>query len=88
MLRYNWVAPSGGIEVGYSWLDGYAIAFRGGARRALPGERPLTGGLGFTMDRLSIDYAVEALTELRLVGSTNVSETISRYGHRISLRIR
>lgn len=75
MLRANYLIPSGGVEVGYSWLDGYAIALRAGGRRPLPGERGLTAGAGFTMDRLSIDYAVETLTN-------------SRVGQRIGLRIR
>ena len=48
---------------------------RAGVRRPVPGEAPFTAGLGFTMDRLSIDYAVEALSG-------------SRAGHRIGLRIR
>lgn len=68
-------SPAGGIEVGYSWLSGYNIAIRAGGRRPLPGEKALTGGAGFTMDRLSIDYAVEAFSG-------------SQLGHRIGLRIR
>jgi hypothetical protein len=75
MLRANYLTPSGGVEVGYSWLDGYAIALRVGGRRPLPGEEGLTGGVGFTMDRLSIDYAVETLSN-------------SHVGQRIGLRIR
>jgi hypothetical protein len=75
LLRDSFVIPAGGGEVSYSWLDGYAIALRAGARRPIPGEGPFTGGVGFTMDRLSIDYAIEALSG-------------SRVGHRIGLRIR
>jgi hypothetical protein len=75
MLRANYVTPSGGVEAGYSWLDGYTIALRLGGRRPLPGESGLTAGAGFTMDRLSIDYALETLSN-------------SRIGHRIGLRIR
>jgi hypothetical protein len=75
MLRANYVTPSGGVEVGYSWLDGYDIALRAGGRRPLPGEQGLTAGAGFTMDRLSIDYALETLSH-------------SHLGHRIGLRIR
>lgn len=75
MLRADWVGASGGVEAGYSWLDGYSIALRAGAHSTLPGEAAFTGGAGFTMDRLSIDYAIEALTG-------------SRFGQRFGLRIR
>ena len=75
MLRANWVGASGGAELGYSWLDGYSIALRAGARSTMPGEAAFTAGAGFTMDRLSIDYAAEALTG-------------SRFGQRIGLRVR
>ena len=87
MLRADWFAASGGAEMGYSWLDGYSIALRAGARRPLPGERPITAGLGFTMDRLSIDYALELLTAWQLSAS-GVPESAGRVGHRIGLRIR
>jgi hypothetical protein len=75
MLRADWVGASGGAELGYSWLDGYSIALRAGARSTMPGEAAFTAGAGFTMDRLSIDYAAEALTG-------------SRFGQRIGLRVR
>lgn len=68
-------SPAGGLEVNYSWLSGYNIAIRAGGRRPLPGEKAITAGAGFTMDRLSIDYALEAFTGNQL-------------GHRIGLRIR
>lgn len=74
-LRMGWLGASGGAELGYSWLDGYSIALRAGARSTLPGEAAFTAGAGFTMDRLSIDYAAEALTG-------------SRWGQRIGLRVR
>lgn len=75
MLRADWFGASGGAELGYSWLDGYSVALRAGARSTLPGEAAFTAGAGFTMDRLSIDYAAEALTG-------------SRWGQRIGLRVR
>ena len=75
MLRTEFVIPSGGIEVNYSWLSGYNIALRAGARRPIAGEDALTAGAGFTMDRLSIDYALETLSG-------------GRVGHRIGLRVR
>jgi hypothetical protein len=69
------VIPSGGLEVSYSWLSGYAVALRGGVRRASVGEDPATAGAAFTMDRLSVEYALEALDGGRL-------------GHRLGIRIR
>lgn len=74
-LRAGWLGASGGAELAYSWLDGYSIALRAGARSTLPGEAAFTAGAGFNMDRLSIDYAAEALTG-------------SRFGQRIGLRVR
>jgi hypothetical protein len=74
-LRDGFVVPAGGGEIGYSWLDGYTIVVRGGARRPEPGEGPITAGLGFTMDRLSIDYALETLSGARVA-------------HRLGLRVR
>ena len=74
-LRMGWLGASGGAELGYSWLDGYNVAVRAGARSTLPGEAAFTAGAGFTMDRLSIDYAAETLTG-------------SRWGQRIGLRVR
>jgi hypothetical protein len=75
LLRTEFVIPSGGIEANYSWLSGYNIALRAGARRPIAGEDAFTAGAGFTMDRLSIDYALETLSG-------------GRVGHRIGLRVR
>lgn len=75
LIRSNFLIPSGGAEVSYSWLDGYDIALRAGGRRPVPGEGGFTAGAGFTMDRLTIDYALETLAG-------------SRVGHRVGLRIR
>lgn len=75
MYRADFFAPSGGAELGYSWLDGYSIALRAGLRRPLPGEAAFTAGAGFNVDRLSIDYALETLAG-------------SHLSHRIGLRIR
>jgi hypothetical protein len=87
VIRTDFVSPSGGVEVGYSWLDGYSVAVRAGARRPFPGETPFTAGAGFNVDRLSIDYALEALraTEFFPNGSSQLS---TRVAHRIGLRIR
>lgn len=75
VFNYGFVAPAGGLELGYSWLDGYAISGRVGARRPEAGVRPLTAGAGFQMDRLTIDYALETLEG-------------GRIAHRVGLRIR
>ncbi len=75
LLRNDFFAPAGGVEIGYSWLDGYDILLRAGARRPEHGEGPMTAGVGFAMDRISIDYAVEALSG-------------SRFAHRIGLRVK
>jgi hypothetical protein len=75
MLRTDFVVPSGGIEANYSWLSGYNIALRAGARRPIAGEDAFTAGAGFTMDRLTIDYALETLSA-------------GRVAHRVGLRIR
>jgi hypothetical protein len=75
VLRDGFVAPAGGIEAGYSWLDGHSIALRAGARRPENGEGVLTAGAGFSVDRISIDYALETLTG-------------GRTAHRVGLRIR
>lgn len=67
--------PRGGVEVSYSPLEGIAFTGRAGGRRPqLREERPITAGLGFTMDRFTLDYGWEALRE----GA----------GHRITVRLR
>ena len=59
-MRDDWISPAGGIDVGYSWIEGYAIAFRLGARRPeTTSEHPVTLGAAFTADRLTIEYAVQ-----------------------------
>jgi hypothetical protein len=74
-LRDGFVSPAGGAELGYSWLEGYNIILRAGARRPVRGEGPITAGAGFIMDRLAIDYAIETLSG-------------GRAGHRIGVRVR
>jgi len=75
MLPDRFFAPAGGMELGYSWLDGYAIAGRVGVRRPEAGTRALTAGGGIQMDRLTIDYALETLDH-------------GHVGQRVGLRIR
>ena len=56
--RKDWVAPAGGLEVGYSWIEGYSVAVRVGATRPeTTTERPVSVGVGLTADRLTVEYA-------------------------------
>lgn len=71
------VRPAGGVELGYVPIEGVSIVFRSGLR--LPRERDeslVTGGLGVTIDRLSLDYAAEPFR-----GGRPVS-------HRIGIRVK
>ena len=67
----------GGMELGYSWLDGYSVSLRAGARTPPPltDLRRFTAGAGLVLDRLAIDYAAE-----ELVGT--------RFAHRVGVRLR
>ncbi len=59
-MRRDWLAPAGGLDVGYSWIEGYSVAVRVGARRPeTSAEHPLSLGAAFTADRLTIEYAVQ-----------------------------
>ena len=75
VLRDGFVTPAGGGELAYTWLDGYTVTARAGARRAEQGEGPVTAGLGLAIDRLTFDYALESLSG-------------SRLAHRIGVRVR
>lgn len=55
--RDGWVAPAGGVEVSWSWIEGYRLEARAGARRMeSDGEKPVSAGFSFTADRLTLDY--------------------------------
>lgn len=57
--RKRWVAPAAGVEVGYSWIEGYTVVLRAGARRPeTSAEKPVALGAAFTVDRLTVEYAV------------------------------
>jgi hypothetical protein len=59
-VRDGWTAPAGGLELGYSWIEGYYVAVRVGARRPEAGpEHPFTLGAAITADRLTIEYGVQ-----------------------------
>ena len=75
VLRGGDVTAAGGGELSIVPLQGYSIALRAGARRTLEaGERPVTAGLGFTRDRISLDYAYEPFA--------------GKDAHRVGLRVR
>jgi len=58
-VRDGWTAPAAGLEAGYSWIDGYFVALRAGARRPESlGEHPFSMGASFTADRLTVEYGV------------------------------
>jgi hypothetical protein len=59
-LRDGWTFPGAGLEVGYSWIEGYNIALRVGARRPdSPVEKPVAFGAAFTADRLTVEYSLQ-----------------------------
>jgi hypothetical protein len=71
------VRPAGGGELSYVPIDGVAITLRQGFR--LPRERDeslITAGLGVSIDRIAVDYAMEPMR-----GGRPVS-------HRIGVRVR
>jgi len=73
----SFVRPAGGVELGYVPIEGVAVVMRSGLR--LPREKDeslVTGGLGLTLDRISVDYALEPFR-----GGRPAS-------HRIGLRIK
>ncbi len=60
--REERLMPAGAVELTYVPLEGFVFAARAGARRVEGGtrtRRPYTAGLGFSFDRLSLDYAYE-----------------------------
>ncbi|MCC6928436.1 MAG: hypothetical protein IT359_05520 [Gemmatimonadaceae bacterium] len=70
------VYPTGGGELSWLPLEGVSLTVWGGARRPeLRAQRPLTGGVGVTLDRLSLDYGWE---DMRGAGGA----------HRVTLRLR
>lgn len=57
--RERWVAPAAGLEMGWSWIEGFSVTGRAGVRRTeTSAERPVSLGGSFNADRLSIDYGM------------------------------
>jgi hypothetical protein len=71
------VLPAAGGQILYSPLDGWTFTARAGVRRPAPlsNQQPVTGGVALTLDRLTIDYAVEGVKHGSAV-------------HRIGVRLR
>ena len=60
--RGGFVRPAGGAELGYVPIEGVSFIVRAGLRLPKEKDEPLaTGGLGITIDRFSLDYAVEPM---------------------------
>ena len=58
--RRGWISPGGGVEVGYGWIEGYAVALRAGAHRPeTSAERPFGVGASLNADRLALEYALQ-----------------------------
>ncbi|MEP6766447.1 MAG: hypothetical protein ABJB66_19190 [Gemmatimonadaceae bacterium] len=75
--RGGFVRPAGGAELGYVPIEGVSFIVRAGLRLPKEKDEPLaTGGLGVTIDRFSLDYAMEPMR-----GGRPVS-------HRLGIRVR
>ena len=61
--RHGWISPAAGVEVSWSWIEGYRVEARTGARRTETNdERPVGAGFSFTADRLTLDYGASFYT--------------------------
>lgn len=64
--RSGFTSAAAGLEAGYSWIEGVSVQVRAGLRRAeLTTDKPVTLGAGFSLDRLTVDYALRLYTESR-----------------------
>jgi len=71
-MRKDWWAPGGGLEVGYSWIEGYTFTARVGATRPeTTREQPIAVGFGLAADRLTVEYAA------RFFEGTHPSHTVT-----------
>ena len=75
--RDGFTRPAIGGEIGYVPIDGVSLVLRNGFRRPRESDESFaTGGLGITVDRFSLDYAIEPFLNGRSVA------------HRLGLRIK
>jgi hypothetical protein len=59
LRRHGWVGVGGGIDLGWSWIEGYTVGGRIGARRTeTDDERPVAIGATFNADRLNLEYSL------------------------------
>jgi hypothetical protein len=66
MRRHGWVGVGGGLDVSWSWIEGYTVGGRIGARRTeTDEERPMALGATFNADRLNVEYAIGMFTDAR-----------------------
>jgi hypothetical protein len=64
--RTGWIAPGGGVELGYGWIEGFSAAVRAGMRRTeTDSEKPFALGASFTGDHLTLEYAAQFFDEGR-----------------------
>jgi hypothetical protein len=72
----DWIAPAGGVEMGWSWIEGMNITARVGARRPeTVDEKPVSAGFSLGADRLLLDYSSTFFTG-------------NKVGHRLTVRWR
>jgi hypothetical protein len=65
-MRKDWWSPGGGLEAGYSWIEGYNVTLRVGARRPLTAlEQPISLGAAINADRLTVEYGVQFFEDAR-----------------------
>jgi hypothetical protein len=60
LVRSGWWSPAGGVDMNYSWIEGYSVSLRAGVRRPeITGAKPFAFGAAFSADRLTVEYAVQ-----------------------------
>ncbi len=59
-FRDQWKGVGGGVNIGYSWIEGYNVELRAGVRRPeTDAAQPFSFGAAFTADRLTVEYGVQ-----------------------------
>jgi hypothetical protein len=58
--RAGWNSAAAGLEAGYSWIEGVSVTGRVGVRRPeTTSEKPVSLGGALTVDRLTLEYALQ-----------------------------